>query len=192
MLRESGRIDEARQEPFRLECTQINDWVDHCSRHGVAIRCRSWKRYQRQSARWHRQITRRGPRILKRADGKIWAWNSLLEIHRDGPYSFLPLTSEAELTQEARVMGHCVYQYGPRCAEGRSRIFSVFENFEPVATVELSRNGDRWEIAQVRGQRNQPGPPKITASAGELAEAYTTTWQKTPVSDRHNSWLIQI
>jgi hypothetical protein len=56
-------------------------------------------------------------------------------------YTFLPLSSAAEIESEGRAMRNCVRTYGDVVASGDTRLWSVRRDGERVATLEIGRMG---------------------------------------------------
>ena len=83
-----------------------------------------------------------------------------------------PLLSEYDLYQESTHMRHCVIGYGPDCASGSSRIFSITKDGRHLATVELNNRTGRWKAVQVRGRHNHPVDEEIDTIAQDLAKRY--------------------
>ena len=64
-------------------------------------------------------------RLMERQENQYHAWNTLVGTTAIGELTITPLTDERQLFEEARIMMHAVFAYGPRCASGISRIFSL-------------------------------------------------------------------
>ena len=115
-------------------------------------------------------------------------WTSLLPQTDIGDITASPLTTELQLIQEGIDMRHCVGHYGPRCAQGSSRLFSLQKLGDTIATAEISLLDDTWKPAQVRGRLNSPAPPEAARAATSLAHAYNNAWrQKSQQAGHHRS-----
>lgn len=63
-------------------------------------------------------------------------------------FTFKFLKNAQELTEEGRMMKHCVGGYGTRCVSGQSIIFSMRKNGVGFATLELSGDDPKLKIVQ--------------------------------------------
>jgi hypothetical protein len=61
-----------------------------------------------------------------------------LEATRMGGYDFLPVTSIADITDEAKAMRNCLRTYGYNLAHNRSRLWSVRHKGQRVATLRVA------------------------------------------------------
>lgn len=89
-----------------------------------------------------------------------------------------PLNSDLLLLNESRQMRHCVITYSRYCIEGNTRIFSIHQNDQPIATVELDCISNTWSPVQTRGVMNQSVPPQIDHAANQIADAYNDAWRR--------------
>ena len=65
-----------------------------------------------------------------------------IQAGRVAGYDFLPLTSVAAISEEAKTMRNCLNSYGDRLAHNRSRLWSVRRDGERVATLKIARLSD--------------------------------------------------
>lgn len=98
-------------------------------------------------------------------------WHKIIPV--GSPYAIRPLVTAAALQEEGKMMEHCVLSRAPMCAQGRARIFSVYEIDSGcrVATVELGRStrDGLWELREMKGFQNSkiahvmaiPGKPLL-------------------------------
>ena len=126
-------------------------------------------------------------RLMERQENQYHAWNTLVGTTAIGELTITPLTDERQLFEEARIMMHAVFAYGPRCASGISRIFSLNRGGQPDSTMELVPREDQWVLAQIRGPRNARPPKDSHDAALRIADQYTQAWRNTP---DHNSWQV--
>jgi len=70
-------------------------------------------------------------------------------------HDFIALTSVLHLWEEATTMRHCVEDYEQACREGVSVILSVRRCGKRVATVDLARGLDGWEVRHIAGFANR-------------------------------------
>jgi hypothetical protein len=93
-----------------------------------------------------------------------WIYNSRLSV--------LNLRSGAELTEEGNRMGHCVNSRADQCSKGEAHIFSIRDNSDSIATVDLRINHD--DIIQVRefkGYKNTSPPSDAKVVLDKFLEA---------------------
>lgn len=83
--------------------------------------------------------------------GRGWSWQ--IELEPQERWSFVELTSTADLRDEGRALGHCVATYSARCAAGHSAIVSARRNDEPRLTIELAPTNR--QVFQIRGMGNR-------------------------------------
>ena len=87
-------------------------------------------------------------------------------------HEVVPLLTPCDLADEATDMTNCVRIYVRRCLTGISRIFSIRYRGDPLATFELVRRDDGWQIAQIRGRRNLPPRPLDRLIAEDTVRRY--------------------
>jgi hypothetical protein len=78
-------------------------------------------------------------------------------------YDFLPLASIAAITEEAKAMRNCLNTYGDRLAHNRSRLWSVRQNGERVATLKIARHFDDPlpNVVELKGPGNVGVPREV-------------------------------
>jgi hypothetical protein len=79
-------------------------------------------------------------------------------------YDFLPLTSIAEVTEEALAMRNCLCTYGDRLAHNHSRLWSVRKDGQRIATLSVAL------------RYRDPLPSIVELKAAENAEAPLDVW----------------
>lgn len=87
-----------------------------------------------------------------------------LRADRVAGYDFLPLSSVAAIAEEAKTMRNCLHTYGYNLAHNRSRLWSVRQDGERVATLKLARH------------RGDPLPTIVELKAAGNAEAPRELW----------------
>ena len=88
-------------------------------------------------------------------------------------------------------MGHCVYSYTQRCANGASRIFSISTKDEPVATLEIVRTSLGWKPNQTKAPGNHQASRELMQVTEETARRYTSQNQPQPEQAQAGIyWLI--
>ena len=122
--------------------------------------------------RWHQAdlqaaAARRVQEQIDQQEGWFASWNSLLDTvtipdpsNSDvPPTTAVALTNTPALLEEGDHMRHCVGMYTTQCTRGRSRIFSIRQGTDTLATTELVMRSGRWQPAQTRALKNgQPTP----------------------------------
>jgi len=167
----------------------------------LSMRGRTLEGLLERTEAWHRMTGR-----IERARGRHWAPLGILApddappaspgrfIWRAGSkrkpvqWTVVELLTSADLSQEGRALGHCVYSYAWSCTRGRSSIWSLRRTFEGIeerrATLEIQPTTRR--LVQARGPRNRPPNPAEWnvigrfAAAGGLAIPEPHRWQRAP------------
>ena len=198
--RESARTNHQQQDDDQPDITNVipslHDYANHMTTEGLEIKSTTWNGLLKASERWHRQQANQRAHIswqqhLQTTDGKYLAWHSALDVLDIEDYTVTPLTDEKQLHYEAADMNHCVHGYGPHCARGHSRIFSVSKNGKQTATTEIRKREDSWSHAQTRLKDNHQAPQDlIDLMAATLPERYRTAETESPQPST-TSWKIQ-
>ena len=189
---DSGEEEGEAGDRLRREHVDVADYVTQTSDRGERVRSTTWRGLVKASERWHRDFVlelnrARAVNAVRRKNGRVLAWNSLLGETELGELTATPLTDESQLAQEAWSMDHCVGGYGDPCARGSSRIFSIRRDRKRVATVEIRLQPDgTWEVAQTRSGRNRDAAVDAKEMARELAGRYSRLWK--PGEKTHRSW----
>lgn len=123
-----------------------------------------WGGLERGSDAWHVQ------RRQQSSSGKAQSWRHMGADFLDEKTGLeaIELCDTQALAEEGNAMSHCVGSYGPRCAAGERRIFSVRKNGKRLATLEIAPGGSGLRIAQLKGQCNME-PTKEAKQAAEMA-----------------------
>jgi hypothetical protein len=87
-----------------------------------------------RSIEYHRSINRSRPNYQWHSHGWDWDYDDSFANR----WSFVELTSSAELSIEGGKMHHCVAIYAAKCASGFSTIVSVRKNDSPCVTVQIN------------------------------------------------------
>ena len=171
----------------------VQDYVRHLTLTGKAVRSRTWKGLENQSNRWHhnmrlRDLREQWDRLMTQRGGWSHAWNSLIGETQENGLNIIPLTNEKKLLQESIRMSNCVFSYGDQAAAGKSRLFGMRQDGEPVATMEITLHAGIWSATQVSGPGNHRAGREVELAAGAVAKQYTLAWRQNP---RHESWKEQ-
>ena len=184
----AGRAD-ADPHILARQTADIMDFVRAQDQAGVTIHSRSWNGLIGQSHDWHRAIAGEELQTTlnrRAAQGlPLLRWHSLLQAQRHGHLLVVPLDTEELLISHGIEMHHCAGRYAGRCADGHTRIFSIQEGAQPLATMELQLNRDQWTLGQVRGAHNDEPTPAAHKAALKTAQAYTIAWNSTAPGARH-------
>jgi len=166
-----------RDGQARRSATDIADFAGH---NRTTFNTR-WNFGQAQAAsqRWHIELAHRPfAAASNRAD-----WTELIDyaplpsqLEIDG-FAFHALQTREGIWDEGARMHHCVGSYADRVARGSSRIYSVRQAGQRVATLELRRTtragsaSHKYALVQLKGPRNsQPSVPTATAAAAFVAQ----------------------
>ena len=173
------------------EVTSAKDYLQHINRKPARINSTTWRGLCKASNTWHRDL-RRTPiietwnYIIHHQEGFYQAWHTELEQYSHGKYTVTPLSSEYDLYQESLDMEHCVIGYGARCAQGRSRIFSIADTKgDKLATTEIRPHAHTWTPVQTRGKRNHP----VSEDIQELAQRVALHYQETCQEEQPSWWV---
>lgn len=83
-------------------------------------------------------------------------------------YDFIPLTSTADIAEEAEAMHNCLRTYGNALAHNRARLWSIRRAGQRVATLNVA-SGQHHDplpnIVEIRGIRNAKVPPDVSWAA---------------------------
>lgn len=136
------------------ESGTILEWALHeYTETARAGRCFSWKA-RRARPTLARSLEYRRQRTLPYAPsrwmayGFDWRWVQTPDV-----WSFVELTTGAELYHEGLEQHHCVASYAARCAAGHSAIVSCRWNEQRRVTVEIDPRSRR--VIQCRGPYNR-------------------------------------
>ncbi len=106
-------------------------------------------------------------------------WNPYVRRVEWGRFTFLALTTAAQLKEEGEAMNHCVGDYAENCCSGITRIYSVRErrSGKRVATCSLELvtygpEGYVWEHDQVQGSCNSEVSPDVRTAVDAVLRSY--------------------
>ncbi len=181
----------------------ITDYAANLMDNDLDITARTFNGLAKAAHRWHQDeqqaiAAARVQQEIDHREGWFHSWNSLIDTTsfpdtaEEGrpPITAVPLTNTPDLLDEGRRMRHCVATYSNRCSAGRSRIFSIRQDDNILATTELSLRGNTWQIAQVRSYKNGEPSPAARQIAKTLLKTYQNLWKQAGREQpRHRSWL---
>ena len=94
-----------------------------------------------------------------------------------GGLSFVALQTGKALHAEGAAMHHCVATYWQNVVKSKSRIYSILENGNRVATLELSNRlinyrfgAKRYQVRQLVGACNSRPAPEVAKAVGTFVE----------------------
>ena len=185
--------DDAPPRTFLLQTSDAVDYVRSMNNEQQQVHATTWKGLIRASDRWHktlkdRRVTIQWLDLLEQQQNHYRAWDSAITNIAAGEYTAHALNDEHDLYQESLALHHCVVDYGDKCAQGSTRIFSIHKDSKPLATTEISFIKGEWQEAQTRGAHNGQVDNSVISAAQELAAAYNKA-QNRP-SRHRSSWYI--
>jgi hypothetical protein len=132
---------------------------------------------------WHEAIAKRKP---AKSNYKIPPpWYPAGQVNG---YQIVPLATTEELWKEGRAMHHCAGSYDYRVAAGKCYIYSVRQDDNRVATVELVREQGKVKPLQIRAACNAEPPTGnydlFRVQNGKIAEHWDVL---SPIPPR-NQW----
>lgn len=121
--------------------------------------------------RWHKELAARQDQVKFLAqhgfgfeDRRDYA--PLPETVDEGGFTFTALKSGLDLFLEGQAMRHCAANYVREVMLGGTRIYSIRQGEDRVATMELHPRGEQFVMAQLKGPCNSQ-PKKPVRSAAE-------------------------
>lgn len=132
----------------------------------------TWHSLLRRQEEWHRQQHRARIEEMKATREKLpaYQWTPIVSEVQYKDVTAVSLKTSDELWEEGDMLEHCVGTYAKKCFENEARIFSMrAADGQHLATLEIARNRNRWEIAQLRGYRNKAiRNPSVQALARQV------------------------
>lgn len=135
-------------------------------------------RARAEEQRWHAElalsnVAERGGVLLD----EVIDYAPLPLVWTHGDLSFVALQSGTALQAEGVAMHHCVATYWRNVITGKSRIYSILENGNRLATLELSNrhSGYKWgtdrsQVRQLVGTCNSRPTPGVTKAVGVFVD----------------------
>lgn len=118
----------------------------------------TWQSLLRRQAEWHRDMHRARIEEMKSIREKLTAyeWTPIVSEVQYKEVTAISLNTSDALWEEGDMLEHCVGTYADKCFSNHSRIFSMRSaDGLPLATLEVTCNRGKWQIAQLRGTRNR-------------------------------------
>jgi PcfJ-like protein len=114
-----------------------------------------------------------------------------------GGLSFVALQTGNSLRAEGAAMHHCVASYWQNVADGRSRIYSILENGNRVATLDLSNRlinyrwgASRYQVRQLVGTCNSRPVPEVVKAVGTFVDEINDCLSGSEASPTNDHELI--
>jgi hypothetical protein len=186
---------DARYWSYLCEVDRRRDWISHVARSFTALSakrqplerdrldgvlqwcetCRPAIDKPRRRAGWE-WLTRRAQDWLDMKQAEIGAaarrWKPPFDAMSIGRFEMRPVSSVAELWEEARSMHHCADAFVDACARGDTIIVSVRDRgtARRVATARLEHEEGTWRCRQVRGFANRDPDPRVGPAVDRLSK----------------------
>jgi hypothetical protein len=167
------------------EANGVRHMVDFVSAHTDTFNpLWTFERARAEEQKWHAELgedTR-----IARASGvpldSVIDYAPLPPRWEQGHFNFVALQTGKALRSEGRAMHHCVSTYWRHVISGQSRIYSILEAGNRVATLELScehpdykprrasKKMSRFQVRQAAGPYNAPLTPKVSKAIRAFVE----------------------
>jgi hypothetical protein len=161
------------------ESDGVRHMVDFVRSHAETFNPRwSLTRARTEQQKWHSELA-----MAKMAEcgsvplDEVIDYAPLPPLWAHGGLSFVALQSGKALHAEGAAMHHCVATYWRSVINGRSRIYSILENGNRVATLEVSNRHinytwgmSRYQVRQLVGPRNSRPASEVTKAVGIFVE----------------------
>jgi hypothetical protein len=161
------------------EANRVRHLVDFVCAHADTFNPRwTLNRARAEEQKWHAELAmvemvdRTGVPLDTEID-----YTPLPLIWEHGSLSFVALQTGKALHTEGAAMHHCVATYWQNVVNGGARIYSILENGNRVATLELTGRSDnykwgtsRYRVGQLVGARNSRPAPEVTKVVGTFVE----------------------
>ena len=179
-------------ETLCSEVSDMTDWVnDWAGRFWCSLPNNfSYKDLLRGSRLWHEEAIRRD-----QSSGSSWEPLGLMWSDDTKGLVVEEITTPFGLSEEGKVLKHCVGSYSDKCREGKHRIFSVKKDGARLSTLELTppegaadfstkESGSlvavkgEWSITQHKGRLNCAPSDEAVEAASSALEALNILWAK--------------
>jgi hypothetical protein len=161
------------------EANQASHMVDFVVAHADTFNPRwTLSRARAEEQEWHAKLEE--IEMVERtgvALDTVIDFTPLPSLWEHGSLSFVAMQTGRVLHAEGAAMHHCVASYWQSVINGRSRIYSILEDGNRVATLELSNqlNDYRWgtglyRVRQLVGPRNSYPAPKVAKAVATFVE----------------------
>lgn len=191
LMRLSVQSIRARKTTATQAAADLMDIYDYVAAGNTIPKGATWKSVLRRQEEWHRAIHRQRIETLKaeRHLLPVYAWPPLVSETSHKEFRAVGLGTSEELWEEGERLVHCVGGYADECLSNRSRIFSIrTTEGESLATLELRRYRNRWEIAQLRARRNRPVKDEVIK---ELSKKVLAEVSRVKIPDLSENKLIR-
>ena len=161
------------------EANGVRHMVDFVSARADAFNPRwTLERAHAEEQKWHAELAM--VKMVKRtgvALDTVIDYTPLPPLWEHGGLSFVALQTGKALHAEGAAMHHCVATYWQSVVKSKSRIYSILEKGNRVATLELSNRlvnyrfgASRYQVRQLVGACNSRPAPEVTKAVGAFVE----------------------
>ena len=140
-------------------------------------------RARAEEQKWHAELAM--VKMVERtgvALDTVIDYTPLPPLWEHGGLSFVALQTGKALHAEGAAMHHCVATYWQNVVNSKSRIYSILENGNRVATLELSNRlinyrwgTSRYQVRQLVGACNSRPAPEVAKAVGTFVEEICST-----------------
>ena len=161
------------------EANMVRHMVDFVGAHADTFNPRwTLDRARAEEQKWHAELaTVKTVKRTRVALNTVIDYKPLPLLWEHGGLSFVALQTGKALHAEGAAMHHCVATYWQDVVNSKSRIYSICENGNRVATLELSKRliNYRWEtsryqVRQLVGPCNSRPAPEVAKAVGTFVE----------------------
>jgi hypothetical protein len=161
------------------EANGVCHMVDFVTAHVDAFNPRwTLKRARAEEQKWHAQLA-----MVEMVERTGVALDTVIDymplplLWKRGGLRFVALQTGKALHAEGAAMHHCVATYWQNVVNGKSRIYSILENGNRIATLELSNRvisykwgTSRYQVRQLVGACNSRPAPEVAKAVGAFVE----------------------
>ena len=161
------------------EANGARHMVDFVSAHADTFNPRwTLNRARAEEQKWHADLAM--AKMVERTGvplDTVIDYTPLPLLWEHGGLSFVALQTGNALRAEGAAMHHCVASYWQNVVNGKSRIYSILENGNRVATLDLSNRlinyrwgTSRYQVRQLVGTCNSRPAPEVVKAVGTFVE----------------------
>ena len=162
------------------EANRVRDLVDFVRAHADTFNPRwTLKRARTNEQKWHAELAM--AEVVEDTGASpdtVIDYTPLPLSWEHGGLSFVALQTGKALWAEGAAMHHCVVTYWQNVVNGESRIYSILENGNRIATLELTSRlanyGGRtcrfYQVRQLVGARNSRTASGVSKAVGTFVE----------------------
>lgn len=167
------------------------DMIDFAARNRAAFDL-DWNFTQAVAAsmRWHETIARRSLQAAFREEdlGAVVDYGALPDEATVDGLRFVALRTRLQLFDEGRAMHHCVSTYADLVFAGHCWIYSVRQDENRVATLEIRHSARGFAVAQLRSHCNRLPVPEAVKAATRFVAQVNTAFELVPAGTPRIDW----